>query len=120
MLSLSGTIILPSLQHLGNMFTISLAGPQGQVVGGAVVGPLVAASTVYVIAASFNSPVFLRLPIEDEQGNNNINNNNENINNSGGADVASPSVVSGGDIYSGQSMGTDVIWAPTPRQAQPY
>lgn len=119
MLSLSGTIILPSLQHVSNMFTISLAGPQGQVVGGAVVGPLVAASTVYIIAASFNSPVFQRLPLEDEQGN---INNNENMNNSGGgADVASPSVVSGGgDIYSGQSMGTDVIWAPTPRQAQPY
>ncbi|XP_074354630.1 AT-hook motif nuclear-localized protein 28-like [Apium graveolens] len=118
MLSLSGTIILPSLQHVTNAFTISLAGPQGQVVGGAVVGPLVAASTVYVIAASFNSPVFQRLPIEDENENNiNIINNNSG----GGADVASPSVVSGGgDIYSGQSMGADVIWAPTPRQAQPY
>lgn len=109
-----------------NIFTISLAGPQGQVFGGAVVGPLVAASTVYVIAASFNSPVFIRLPIEDEQGNDDDNNNNIN----GGTDVASPSVVSNGgesgghrvgsDMYNGHSLGTDVIWAPTPRQAAPY
>lgn len=118
MLSLSGTIILPSLQHVGNSFTLSLAGPQGQVVGGAVVAPLVAASTVFIIAASFNSPVFQRLPLDDEQENNHDNNNN--INNNGGADVASPSVSGGEDLYSGHSMGTDVLWAPTPRQALPY
>lgn len=86
-----------------------------------MVGPLVAASTVYIIAASFNSPVFQKLPIEDEHENNdNVNNNNHN-NSGGGGDVASPSVVSGGgDMYSGHSMGNEVIWTPTPRQAQPY
>lgn len=86
--------------------------------GGAVVAPLVAASTVFIIAASFNSPVFQRLPLDDEQE---TNHDNNNIINNGGADVASPSGVSGGeDLYSGHSMGTDVLWAPTPRQALPY
>ncbi|KAK1393018.1 AT-hook motif nuclear-localized protein [Heracleum sosnowskyi] len=110
MLSISATI----LPNLANNFTITLAGPQGQIVGGAAVGPLVAASTVYVIAASFNSPAYHRLPLEDEQENNDTNGG-------GGADVASPSGVSGGGdsghaIYSGHGLATDVIWAPTPRQ----
>ncbi|XP_074379688.1 AT-hook motif nuclear-localized protein 17-like [Apium graveolens] len=110
MLSISATI----LPNLANNFTITLAGPQGQIVGGAAVAPLVAASTVYVIAASFNSPAYHRLPLEDEQ---------EGIdNNRGGADAASPSGVSGGGdsgghaIYSCHGLATDVIWAPTPRQ----
>lgn len=106
MLSISATI----LPNLANNFTITLAGPQGQIVGGAAVGPLVAASTVYVIAASFNSPAYHRLPLEDEE--------EQNDNNGAGADVASPS--GGGDsghtIYSCHGLATDVIWAPTPRQ----
>lgn len=108
MLSISATI----LPNLANNFTITLAGPQGQIVGGAAVCPLVAASTVYVIAASFNSPAYHRLPLEDEQENND--------NNNGGA--ASPSGVSGGGdsgghtMYSCHGLATDVIWAPTPRQ----
>lgn len=110
MLSISATI----LPNLANSFTITLAGPQGQIVGGAAVAPLVAASTVYVIAASFNSPAYHRLPLEDGQEN--------NENNGGGADVASPSGGSGGGdsghaIYSCHGLATDVIWAPTPRQA---
>lgn len=105
MLSISATI----LPNLANNFTITLAGPQGQIVGGSVVAPLVAASTVYVIASSFNSPVYHRLPLEDEQ---------ENIddNNGGGADVESPSGVSGGGDTGHAIYSNDVIWAPTPRQ----
>ncbi|KAA8538173.1 hypothetical protein F0562_027781 [Nyssa sinensis] len=69
-LSLSATILPTSTQSilppLANGFTISLAGPQGQIVGGCVVGSLLAAGTVYVIAASFNNPSYLRLPAEDD------------------------------------------------------
>nr|CAD1826276.1 unnamed protein product [Ananas comosus var. bracteatus] len=46
--------------------SISLAGPQGQVVGGTVAGPLVAAGTVTVVAAAFSNPTFHRLPAEDD------------------------------------------------------
>ncbi|XP_021808289.1 AT-hook motif nuclear-localized protein 17 [Prunus avium] len=103
-------------------FTISLAGPQGQIVGGLVAGALVAAGTVYVIAASFNNPSYHRLPGEDEA-----------VRNSGSGDPHSPplsgGVESGGHApQPSQSCGmsmyschlpTDVLWAPTARQPPP-
>lgn len=51
--------------------TISLAGAQGQVVGGSVVGVLTAAAPVLIIAASFLNPSYDRLPLppEEEQAN---------------------------------------------------
>ncbi|KAK9136112.1 hypothetical protein Syun_015442 [Stephania yunnanensis] len=48
-------------------FAVSLAGPQGQIFGGAVAGPLVAASTVFVVATTFSSPSYHRLPAEEEE-----------------------------------------------------
>lgn len=51
-------------------FTISLAGSQGQVIGGTVAGSLVAAGPVMLLVASFASPEFYRLPVppgEDEE-----------------------------------------------------
>ncbi|KAK3030736.1 hypothetical protein RJ639_036540 [Escallonia herrerae] len=72
-LSISATILSGVATSMttpfANGFTISLAGPQGQIVGGTVVGPLMAAGTVYVIAASFNNPSYHRLPCEDEARN---------------------------------------------------
>ncbi|CAK9170897.1 unnamed protein product [Ilex paraguariensis] len=47
--------------------TIYLAGGQGQVVGGSVVGPLVAAGPVMVIAATFSNATYERLPLEEEE-----------------------------------------------------
>ncbi|XP_071732344.1 AT-hook motif nuclear-localized protein 17-like [Rutidosis leptorrhynchoides] len=70
-LSISATV-LPSLTEwnsvtpFANGFTISLAGPQGQVVGGAVAGSLISGGPVYIIAASFNDPVFHRLSSDDQ------------------------------------------------------
>lgn len=104
-----------------NGFTISLAGPQGQIVGGLVAGALVAAGTVYVVGASFNNPSYHRLPAEDE------------VRNSGGAsaDAQSPQQSGGGESGGhattescGMSMyschlPSDVIWAPTARQPPP-
>ncbi|KAI8003993.1 AT-hook motif nuclear-localized protein 17 [Camellia lanceoleosa] len=115
-LSLSATI-LPATTSFSNGFTISLAGPQGQIVGGAVVGPLMAAGTVYVIAASFNNPAFHRLPTAEDD-----------------VEGMSPTAVSGGgggddsghppaadmSMYSGQLASSDVIWTPTPRQPPPH
>lgn len=127
-LSISATVfpsLSPSstLAAFANGFTISLAGPQGQIVGGAVVGPLMSAGPVYIIAASFNNPLYDRLPSEEE--------------NSGGgsgsaaapSDQSPPAGSAGGDsggrhptaadsmsMYSSH-LASDVIWAPTPRQA---
>ncbi|KAH7297211.1 hypothetical protein KP509_26G059000 [Ceratopteris richardii] len=59
-LSLSGCY-LPSPIIPGGL-TVSLAGSQGQVVGGSVVGELLAVSPVLIIAASFLSAPYERLP----------------------------------------------------------
>ncbi|KAL6983133.1 hypothetical protein U1Q18_016527 [Sarracenia purpurea var. burkii] len=126
-LSLSATILPAStsmVQPMANGFTISLAGPQGQIVGGAVVGELLAAGPVYVIAASFNNPSFHRLPVQDE-----VHNNSS----SGGNEGQSPPEVHGGEdggpppgmaesrgmpFFSGH-LPSDVIWAPAARQPPP-
>ncbi|PRQ19410.1 putative PPC domain-containing protein [Rosa chinensis] len=47
--------------------SIFLAGGQGQVVGGSVVGPLLASGPVVLMAASFANAVFERLPLEEEE-----------------------------------------------------
>ncbi|KAE8718038.1 AT-hook motif nuclear-localized protein 15 [Hibiscus syriacus] len=96
-LSLSG-VFLPTPSSPGATgLTVYLAGGQGQVVGGNVVGALEASGPVMVIAATFTNAVYERLPIEDENSgggggeggdrgdnNNNINNNNNNSSNDGG------------------------------------
>ncbi|KAK2441947.1 AT-hook motif nuclear-localized protein [Trifolium repens] len=67
-LSLSGAF-LPSPSPAGATgLTVYLAGGQGQVVGGAVAGSLVASGPVMVIAATFANATYERLPLEDEQG----------------------------------------------------
>lgn len=67
-LSLSGAF-LPSPSPPGATgLTVYLAGGQGQVVGGAVAGALVASGPVIVIGATFTNATFERLPIEEEGG----------------------------------------------------
>lgn len=127
-LSVSATFLPPSVlsqfPSSVNNITISLAGPQGQIVGGAVAGPLQAAGTVYVIAASFNNPSYHRLPTKDEEGLNNSVSGGTN-------DGHSPPTMSGDSghppamethaiaMYNTSHLPTDVIWAPTPRQPPP-
>ncbi|KAJ7557243.1 hypothetical protein O6H91_05G118500 [Diphasiastrum complanatum] len=65
-LSLSGAYLLPPAPFTSAGFTISLAGAQGQVLGGSVVGALMAASPVLIIAASFIGQSYDRLPLNDE------------------------------------------------------
>ncbi|CAL9039256.1 unnamed protein product [Musa banksii] len=68
-LSISATFLPPAMAavspRIGGEISISLAGPQRQVVGGTVAGPLIAAGTVVVVSAAFSNPTFHRLPVED-------------------------------------------------------
>lgn len=134
-LSISATVFPQTTPlPLPNGFTISLAGPQGQIVGGLVAGALIAAGTVFVVASSFNNPLYHRLPDEEEIKNLGSGGG------SGGGEVHSPHVSGGGDSSGhgqGQSQGhgqlvescgmamyschapSDVIWAPTARQPPP-
>ncbi|XP_026664152.2 AT-hook motif nuclear-localized protein 15-like, partial [Phoenix dactylifera] len=66
-LSLSGAFLpAPSLPGASGL-TVYLAGRQGQMVGGSVVGELVASGPVMVIAATFANAIYERLPLGDEE-----------------------------------------------------
>lgn len=65
-LSLAGTFLPGPSPPGATGLTVYLAGVQGQVVGGSVVGPLVAAGPVMVIAATFANATYERLPIHEE------------------------------------------------------
>ncbi|XP_047340344.1 AT-hook motif nuclear-localized protein 23-like [Impatiens glandulifera] len=65
-LSLSGSFLPPPAPPGATSLTIYLSGGQGQVVGGNVVGALIASGPVIVIAASFTNVAYERLPLEDE------------------------------------------------------
>lgn len=115
-LSISATIMpAGGLPVVNGSFAISLAGPQGQVLGGHVVGPLVSAGTIYLIAASFNRPSFERLQVSDHEdeavarGHDNRESPPKVA--SGGGDSG------GGPVYNYQP--SDVIWAPTARAPPP-
>jgi predicted DNA-binding protein with PD1-like motif len=66
-LSLTGTVLPPPAPPGSSSLTVFLAGGQGQVVGGSVVGQLVAAGPVVLMAASFSNAVYERLPLEAEE-----------------------------------------------------
>ncbi|KAL7160273.1 hypothetical protein ABFS83_01G082900 [Erythranthe nasuta] len=68
-LSLSGSFLPPPAPPAATGLTIYLAGGQGQVVGGGVVGPLVASGPVIVMAASFSNAAYERLPLEEDDQN---------------------------------------------------
>ncbi|XP_019187714.1 PREDICTED: AT-hook motif nuclear-localized protein 23-like [Ipomoea nil] len=65
-LSLSGSFLPPPAPPGATSLTIYLAGSQGQVVGGNVVGPLMASGPVIVIAASFTNVAYERLPLDED------------------------------------------------------
>lgn len=137
LLSLSATVFpSPTTTSFsrGNIheFCISLGGPGGQVVGGTVVGPLYAAATVYVVAASFNNPSFHRLPVEEEgefrscgDGEDNEGRSSPQVEHGGGysgREVAAAAGEGCGAVsfYGGGQLGSDqVIWAPAARVPPP-
>ncbi|KAL6979669.1 AT-hook motif nuclear-localized protein 26 [Sarracenia purpurea var. burkii] len=65
-LSLSGSVLPPPAPPAATGLTIYLAGGQGQVVGGSVVGALLASGPVVIMAASFSNAAYERLPLEEE------------------------------------------------------
>ncbi|GMN53474.1 hypothetical protein TIFTF001_022604 [Ficus carica] len=65
-LSLTGAFLPGPAPPGSTGLTVYLAGGQGQVVGGSVVGSLVAAGPVMVIAATFANATYERLPLEDD------------------------------------------------------
>ncbi|KAE9591279.1 hypothetical protein Lal_00038510 [Lupinus albus] len=67
-LTLSGAFLPAPSPPGATRLTVYLAGGQGQVVGGTVVGSLVASGPAIVIAATFANATYERLPLEDEQG----------------------------------------------------
>ncbi|KAH7514076.1 hypothetical protein FEM48_Zijuj11G0050100 [Ziziphus jujuba var. spinosa] len=66
-LSLSGSFLPPPAPPAATGLTIYLAGGQGQVVGGSVVGTLIASGPVVIMAASFSNAAYERLPLEDDE-----------------------------------------------------
>ncbi|KAJ0034369.1 AT-hook motif nuclear-localized protein 20-like [Pistacia vera] len=66
-LSLTGAFLPGPAPPGSTGLTVYLAGGQGHVVGGTVVGQLVAAGPVMVIAATFANATYERLPLEDEE-----------------------------------------------------
>lgn len=137
-LSLSGAF-LPSPSPPGATgLTVYLAGGQGQVVGGAVAGSLVASGPVMVIAATFANATFERLPLDpEEQGEEEMQvqqqQQQSGVNNSSASVGASATVVSQGLgeqqqqvsmpmynlppnlMHNGQMQPHDVFWGPPPR-----
>ncbi|XP_010692632.2 AT-hook motif nuclear-localized protein 27 isoform X2 [Beta vulgaris subsp. vulgaris] len=66
-LSITGTVLPPPAPPGAGGLSIFLSGGQGQVVGGGVVGPLLASGPVLLMAASFSNAVFERLPLDHHQ-----------------------------------------------------
>ncbi|XP_056855528.1 AT-hook motif nuclear-localized protein 21-like, partial [Raphanus sativus] len=66
-LSLSGSFLPPPAPPGATSLTILIAGAQGQVVGGNVVGELMAAGPVMVMAASFTNVAYERLPLDEHE-----------------------------------------------------
>ncbi|EAZ06834.1 hypothetical protein OsI_29071 [Oryza sativa Indica Group] len=65
-LSLTGTFLPGPAPPGSTGLTVYLAGGQGQVVGGSVVGTLTAAGPVMVIASTFANATYERLPLDQE------------------------------------------------------
>lgn len=65
-LSLAGSFLPPPAPPAASGLTIYLAGGQGQVVGGSVVGTLIASGPVVIMSASFSNAAYERLPLEEE------------------------------------------------------
>ncbi|KAK9080400.1 hypothetical protein SSX86_000158 [Deinandra increscens subsp. villosa] len=66
-LSLVGSVLPPPAPPGVTGLAIYLVGPQGQVVGGAIAGPLLTSGPVVIMAATFMNASFDRLPIDKEE-----------------------------------------------------
>lgn len=66
-ISLFGSFLPPPAPSGVAGLTVYLAGAQGQVVGGSVIGALIASGPVVVMAATFANATFDRLPMIDDE-----------------------------------------------------
>ncbi|KAL2317183.1 hypothetical protein Fmac_031059 [Flemingia macrophylla] len=122
-LSLSGAFLPAPSPPEATGLTVYLAGGQGQVVGGCVVGPLVAAGPVMVVAATFANATYERLPLEDEvQGG---EEDMQEVNEGGGGTNTPPShgeqqqVSMPLPVYNLVPQNGDVFWGAPPRPPPP-
>ncbi|KAL5990061.1 AT-hook motif nuclear-localized protein 16 [Asimina triloba] len=67
-LSLLGSFLPPPAPPGVTGLTVYLAGAQGQVIGGGVIGSLIASGPVVIMAASFMNATFDRLPLHEDVG----------------------------------------------------
>uniref|UniRef100_A0ACD6AG28 Uncharacterized protein n=1 Tax=Avena sativa TaxID=4498 RepID=A0ACD6AG28_AVESA len=66
LLSMTGTVLPPPAPAEASGLAVLLSAGQGQILGGCIVGPLVAAGTVTLFAATFANAVYERLPLQDD------------------------------------------------------
>lgn len=66
-ISITGTILPPPAPPEFRGLSIFLSGGQGQVLGGTVIGPLIATGAVILTATSFANAVFERIPVVENQ-----------------------------------------------------
>ncbi|KAK1314991.1 putative DNA-binding protein ESCAROLA [Acorus calamus] len=134
-LSITATFFPPSFNlppaASAASLSVALSGPQGQVVGGTVAGPLIAAGTVVVVAAAFGSPSYHRLPAEEEAASASASDpeavaaaDSDHRNHDGRGPppphgAAAVSASCGMSMYGGL-FPSDVVWAPTPRPPPPH
>ncbi|KAI3458663.1 hypothetical protein Pfo_015326 [Paulownia fortunei] len=134
-LSLSGAFLPAPSPPGATGLTVYLAGGQGQVVGGTVVGALMASGPVMVIAATFTNATYERLPLEDDaagegmqlQPTSGVNTGTIGASGSHSHGLAADPPPSSAPLYNvppnllpnGQ-MPHDVFWAPPPRLPPSY
>ncbi|KAJ0965005.1 hypothetical protein J5N97_026143 [Dioscorea zingiberensis] len=106
-LSLTGTVLPPPAPPGAGGLTVFLAGGQGQVVGGSVVAPLVAAGPVALMVASFGNAVYERLPLDgdDEGAVQQLPDASQSSSVTGGEAVAAPFHSLGGYQFGGDVSG---------------
>ncbi|KAL7111518.1 hypothetical protein ACP275_05G094100 [Erythranthe tilingii] len=115
-LSLAGSFLPPPAPPAATGLTIYLAGGQGQVLGGSVVGQLLASGPVIIMAASFSNAAYERLPLEEDE-NAAINNNNNQV--PGSSSLGSPPGGLGGSGQPPQNHQQQVLADPSLFQGMP-
>ncbi|CAI9093846.1 OLC1v1029433C1 [Oldenlandia corymbosa var. corymbosa] len=100
-LSLAGSFLPPPAPPAATSLTIYLAGGQGQVVGGSVVGQLMASGPVVIMAASFSNAAYERLPLDEEESSMPMQGGGGG---GGGGSIGSPGAAVGGGGGGGQQQ----------------
>ncbi|KAJ1399291.1 PPC domain, partial [Sesbania bispinosa] len=122
-LSLSGAFLPAPSPPEATGLTVYLAGGQGQVVGGTVVGSLVASGPVMVVAATFANATYERLPIDDEQGeednNMQVQQQQEGLGEQQQQQVSMPVYNLNPNLLPNGQMPHDVFWGPPSRPSPP-